>query len=217
MSESRSLVVRVWVPDRPGALGAVASRIGAVGGDVHEIEVVDRGAGRAVDEFVVSVPDGVSDDLLAREVGAVDGVDVEEVRAIATPDRDPRLDSLQTAVALARADHRAAVLAERTCEEVRAHWAAVVALDAPATLEAVFGEPPEEPWMIAFASGAAAGVQPQDAGAGVASDGDGEVAWAVVPGQDRMLLAGRSGVPFRPRERQVLALLGQLAGALDAG
>lgn len=27
-------VVRVWMPDRPGALGQVASRIGAVGGDV---------------------------------------------------------------------------------------------------------------------------------------------------------------------------------------
>ena len=45
---TRSLVVRVWLPDRPGALGAVASRIGGVGGDVHEIEVVDHGAGRAV-------------------------------------------------------------------------------------------------------------------------------------------------------------------------
>ncbi|HEY5887611.1 MAG TPA: ACT domain-containing protein, partial [Acidimicrobiales bacterium] len=64
---TRSLVVRVWLPDRPGALGAVASRIGGVGGDVHEIEVVDRGAGRAVDEFLVTVPEAVSDDLVARE------------------------------------------------------------------------------------------------------------------------------------------------------
>ena len=29
---TRSLVVRVWLPDRPGGLGAVASRIGGVGG-----------------------------------------------------------------------------------------------------------------------------------------------------------------------------------------
>src|SRR5437667_360495 len=31
-------VVRVWVPDRPGALGAVASRIGAVRGDLVGLE-----------------------------------------------------------------------------------------------------------------------------------------------------------------------------------
>ena len=29
-------VARIWVPDRPGALGAVASRIGAVRGDVGQ-------------------------------------------------------------------------------------------------------------------------------------------------------------------------------------
>src|SRR5215204_3609233 len=32
--ETRSLVVRVWLPDRPGALGQVASRIGGLRGDV---------------------------------------------------------------------------------------------------------------------------------------------------------------------------------------
>ena len=30
-----TVVMRVWLPDRPGALGQVASRIGAVKGDVH--------------------------------------------------------------------------------------------------------------------------------------------------------------------------------------
>src|ERR687894_623261 len=37
-----TFVVRVWVPDRPGALGQVASRIGAVRGDVAVL--VPRGA-----------------------------------------------------------------------------------------------------------------------------------------------------------------------------
>ena len=46
-------VIRVWLPDRPGALGAVASRIGAVGGDVVAIDILERGAGRAIDELVV--------------------------------------------------------------------------------------------------------------------------------------------------------------------
>src|SRR6478672_7764897 len=34
-------VLRVWLPDRPGALGAVATRIGAVRGDVIGIDIIE--------------------------------------------------------------------------------------------------------------------------------------------------------------------------------
>ena len=34
--------MRVWLPDRPGALGLVASRIGAIGGDIVGIDVGTR-------------------------------------------------------------------------------------------------------------------------------------------------------------------------------
>ena len=51
-----TFVVRVWIPDRPGALGQVASRIGAVRGDVAGIEILERGGGRAIDEIVVELP-----------------------------------------------------------------------------------------------------------------------------------------------------------------
>ena len=50
-------MLRVWLPDRPGALGAVASRIGAVKGDVVGIEILETGSGQAVDELVVRLPD----------------------------------------------------------------------------------------------------------------------------------------------------------------
>jgi hypothetical protein len=203
---TRSLVCRVWLPDRPGGLGAVASRIGGVGGDVHEIEVVDRGAGRAVDEFLVTVPAAVSDDLLTREIEAVDGVDVEELRSVEFVERDARIDALQAAVALSRAEPGvalAAVLVERARHELSSVWAAVVGPDG---IEASVGEAPERGWLTAFGLGAAAGA----GDAGVATDEDGEVAWAAA-GQDRVLLTGRSGVPFRPRERRVLQLLAELA------
>jgi hypothetical protein len=204
---TRSLVVRVWLPDRPGALGAVASRIGGVGGDVHEIEVVDRGAGRAVDEFLVTVPEAVADELLAREIEAVDGVDVEELRSVEFVERDPRIDALEAAVALNRAEPGpglAAELAERAQLELRAVWASVVGPDG---VDAVIGDAPESAWLRAFGTGAAAG---GTGDAGVAADEDGEVAWAAV-GEGRVLLAGRGGVPFRPRERRVLQLLAELA------
>ena len=51
------VLIRVWLPDRPGALGLVASRIGAVGAEIVGVDVVERGARVAVDEFAVVVPD----------------------------------------------------------------------------------------------------------------------------------------------------------------
>src|SRR3954465_7765728 len=84
-------VIRVWMPDRPGALGAVASRIGAVGGDMVGIDILERGAGRAIDELVVELPDESLVPLLVAEICEVDGVDVEELRPATEALRDPRL------------------------------------------------------------------------------------------------------------------------------
>ena len=195
---TRSLVVRVWLPDRPGALGAVASRIGGVGGDVHEIEVVDHGAGRAVDEFLVTVPEAVSDDLLAREIEAVDGVDVEELRAVDVRRAGPphrRPGGRGGPQRGGRPAARAVALAERARHELRAVWAAVVGPDG---VEAAGRRGPR--------GGLAAGLRHRarpsgGSGAGAATDEDGEVAWAAVGEGGRVLLAGRGGVPFRPRER----------------
>ena len=53
-----TFVIRMWLPDRPGALGQVASRIGAVRGDVVGIDILERDGGQAVDELVVELPDG---------------------------------------------------------------------------------------------------------------------------------------------------------------
>src|SRR5580704_16134040 len=93
-------VVRVWLPDRPGALGAVASRIGAVRGDLTGIEILERGAGRAIDELVVDLPDADLLGLLVAEMCEVEGVDVEDVRPADLNLRDPRLDALETAAVL---------------------------------------------------------------------------------------------------------------------
>ena len=94
-----SYVLRVWLPDRPGALGAVASRIGAVKGDVVGIEILETGAGQAVDELVVNIPDATVIDLLVNEVVQVDGVKVEEVRPSGSEEHDPRLAGLEAAYA----------------------------------------------------------------------------------------------------------------------
>src|SRR5688572_8586376 len=96
-------IVRMWLPDRPGALGQVASRIGAVRGDVVGIDILERGGGRAVDELVVSLPDASVVDLLVAEITQVDGVAVEEVRRVASDRPDAGLVALGMAASLAEA------------------------------------------------------------------------------------------------------------------
>ena len=76
-------IVRIALPDRPGALGLVASRIGAVGGDIVAINILEREEGRAVDEFVVEIGQDLID-LLQTEIHEVDGVSVLEIRAADT-------------------------------------------------------------------------------------------------------------------------------------
>ena len=95
-------LIRVWLPDRPGALGLVASRIGAMRGDIVGIDVLETGEGVAVDEFAVALPDDASIPLLVREIEQVDSVSVEEVRTVgAFP--DPRVDALDSAAKIGRA------------------------------------------------------------------------------------------------------------------
>jgi len=74
-------VVRIALPDRPGALGLVASRIGSVGGDIVAINILERDGGQAVDEFVVEIGGHHLIELLQSEIHEVDGVSVLEIRA----------------------------------------------------------------------------------------------------------------------------------------
>ncbi len=77
--------MRVRLLDRPGALGLVASRIGAVGGDIVAIDILERVSGVAIDEFVVELAGDELVELLRREVHEVDGAEVETIRALELP------------------------------------------------------------------------------------------------------------------------------------
>jgi ACT domain-containing protein len=74
-------VVRISLPDRPGALGLVASRIGAVGGDIVAINILERDDGQAVDEFVIEIGGQHLIELLRTEIHEVDGVSILDIRA----------------------------------------------------------------------------------------------------------------------------------------
>lgn len=57
-------LLRVGLPDRPGSLGAVATALGTVGADIQAVEIVEKHAGFAVDDFMVEVPLGTLPDAL---------------------------------------------------------------------------------------------------------------------------------------------------------
>jgi hypothetical protein len=198
-----SFVVRVWLPDRPGALGAVASRIGAVRGDVIGIDILERGAGRAIDELVVTLPSADLIDLMLRELREVDGVDVEDIRPVALPVPDPRLDALESAALLVEqttAGELVELLVDHASRDLEASWAAVVDHVAVELL-ASSGDVPSATWLAAFVAGSLA----SDAG------GTDDVAWASFPQAPLALVLGRAGRPFRLRERRQLEALTRIA------
>src|SRR5450432_3723842 len=46
-------LLRVSVPDRPGALGLLAGAIGSAGGDITAVDVVEREASSAIDDILI--------------------------------------------------------------------------------------------------------------------------------------------------------------------
>lgn len=200
-------IVRMWLPDRPGALGQVASRIGAVRGEIVGIDILERGAGRAIDELVVELPDGASTELLVHEVQQVDGVDVEEVRPVADALHDPRLDALETAAILVGAsDHDELIEAVVTHAKrvIGAEWAAVVALEDGEVL-ATEGRPPPTPWLLAFLAGSQECARAVGGGSGAD-----DIVWSPLPSTGLALVLGRDSTAYRARERRQLAALARI-------
>jgi hypothetical protein len=201
-----TFLVRVALPDRPGALGAVASRIGSVRGDVVGVEIVERGGGRAVDEFVVELADDELVPLLVAEIGEVDGAVMEEFRPLHDGGRDRRLDAYDNATALLRERTPARVLdvlAGLVRRELDAAWTAVVDAAEPSIVSSV-GRPPVATWLAAFA---------MDSLVGGELPGAPEIAWVTLAAWDLILMVGRPGWRFGSRERNRLEALARLADA----
>ena len=201
-------MIRMWLPDRPGALGQVASRIGAVRGDVVGIDILERDGGQAVDELVVELPDGTLVDLLVNEVRQVDGVAVEEVRPLADAMHDPRLDALEAAAQLVGANDVDTLLGSVVVHARRvvgASWVAVVDIDGrgEGVLAADEGAP-STGWLEAYLAGSRA------ADAAHPSVGGSDVVWAPLPGSGLALVLGRDDMPYRARERRQVAALARV-------
>lgn len=115
-------LMRVALPDRPGSLGAVATAMGRVGGDINAVEIVEKGDNVVVDDFIVDLPQGQLPETIITACHALPGVRVEWIS------RYPEGGGLQSDLeALERmtADpsHAAETLVSLAPVVFRSHWA----------------------------------------------------------------------------------------------
>ena len=117
--------MRVSLPDRPGSLGAVATAMGGVGGDINAVEIVEKGDGIVVDDFIVDLPPGQLPETIVTACQSLPGVHVEWIS------RYPEGGGLQSDLeALERmtADpvHAAETLVSLCPVVFRSHWAILI-------------------------------------------------------------------------------------------
>ncbi len=123
-----SYLLRVALPDIPGALGAVASAIGAVGGDIESIVVVERTSASAIDDILVHLPAGALADTLYTAVLST-GARVESLRRWAGAIDLHRDMDLVEELAIADRASVLMVLTEFVPDVLRSGWALLVGKD----------------------------------------------------------------------------------------
>jgi ACT domain-containing protein len=125
-----SYLIRVVLPDRPGALGALASALGHAGADILSVDIVERSDGQATDDLVVELPSDRLADSVVSAAASVDGARVESIRPYAGV-IDP-FRELELLEKLAVSQFEApTVLADGVCRLFRSGWALL--LQAPET------------------------------------------------------------------------------------
>lgn len=230
MLSRMSYLLRLVLPDHPGALGAVATALGAAGIDIVSLSVVEHTPAGAVDDMIVLLPPGGLADRVYTAAQSVPGVTVEALRPFLA-DGAGIGDDLELVDALTeRPAQAAAVLTELVAGVFHADWALLLEHLAPGDArvrEASVGAPslggadlgvPERvrfplPWLPLPAA--------RRIGPG---DGEFPARWEAVNmelvaapvGHERLaLLLGRPGGPaFRSSEIARLAHLAGIAASL---
>jgi hypothetical protein len=209
-----SFLIRLQLPDRPGALGAVATALGQVGVDILSLDVVERRSGLAIDDLVVELPTGRLPDVLITAAESVEGVEVDAVRPWAgVLDTHRELELIEEIAA--DPGNGLQVFTDGVPKIVRAGWAVVLsARDGPPhRVSASFAAPEtaaagELPWWPLRRATILDGEEPwvpltwRELGT--------ELAATPLGGSERVVLVGRPGGPmFRAAE---VARLEHLAG-----
>jgi hypothetical protein len=203
-----TFVVRVWLPDRPGALGQVASRIGAVHADVVGIEILERGGGSAIDELTVTLSDASLLDLLIAEIRQVDGVAVEDVRPVAPGRAEGSMAALLVAESIVSAspEERYGLACCALRALVDGDWSVVMRLPDGEPI-GTCGDAVEREWLTAFLNGS------EHLGNDLEHT-PGDLVWSRLPRHGMAIASGRTGRVFHARERQEVHVLGRILDAL---
>ena len=206
-----NLLVRVWLPDRPGALGLVASRIGAIGGDIVGIDVLERSEHVAVDEFAVVLAErrsrqaaGTRDRRGRRRVGR----GVARGRALPRPARSTRSSRCNGCASRPTFGKRCSVSLTRVRNEFAADWATRVARRRTARDRGYRRAARERPRRHSPPAPRRHPRSPRATPVPTISRS------RALPSNDAMLLVGRDGHPFRRRERRQLLALARIADRL---
>jgi hypothetical protein len=199
------LSVRIWLPDEPGMLAAVATRIAAIRGNVVGLEVLERSGGVAVDELMVEMPDEGLAETLGRQLRTIEGAGIEEIRKVPPEMEERGLQVIAAAVSIletANASASLAALVGLASDLFDAEWTALVDIRSETYVHCT-GDVPGVAWLVAFVSGARNA--PQD----VATSASGVMAGELVE-SELILCIGRS-VAFRGREHRELDMLVRVA------
>jgi hypothetical protein len=122
-----SYLLRIELVDRPGSLGSLAVALGSAGGDILSLDVVDRGAGYAIDDLVIELPLGAMPDVLITAAEALPGVRVDSVRPHTGLLDAPRERALLAQVAAAGDNEsKLQVLADEAPRVLRVSWCTVL-------------------------------------------------------------------------------------------
>lgn len=195
--------LRIWLPDAPGVLGAVAAEIGAVDGNVVGLEVLEREAGVAIDELVVELPDGDDAvDAVCKGIRNVPGAGVEDVRQLASLAADRETTVLSAAASILQAATPSAALNSLLGQLMMLFdlsWMALAELERETFVE-VHGEVPSVQWVAAFAEGSRSGADP-------ANDTTGSGVFVETIEETEFTVCGGRTASIRRRERHEIALL----------
>lgn len=200
------LRIRVRLPDRPGSLGQVARTLGAAGADVVQMAVLERGNGRALDDFTVVWPAGSGTGRIEEGVGSVPGVEILGLWPTAEP-QGAHPDAAVIGQVAAVPERGMEVLADAVPAVLSADWAC---------LAEVKGE--GEAVVVHTSPGSGSGAVPRDLlplrPRAFTSDGGAQYAVCPLAKGAVALVVARTGAP--PFHWTEVFRLEQLAAAADA-
>jgi hypothetical protein len=210
-------LIRVRLADQPGALGRLATALGAVGADIETVAIVDRAGGEAVDDLVVALPRPALAETLVTAVLSVDGVVLESIQPHAG--RARVTDELALLDAAAVAPNPLDVLVRGLPDLLAVRYALAVDVRMPGHVAVATTGAPEQParvdWMpLPRARELAAGELYDDPDA---AGPDAMLVAAPVSPRVALVVARNGGATFRPAEVLRLAHLAHLIGRTTQG